>query len=100
MKFSLRDIRESLGTLSRKIGYRYIGKDEEKQEWSFIRILEVGGYPRFHLFIQKENNDEWFFKLHLDQKRPSYRGTPSHAGEYEGDVLKREANRIKEILEK
>lgn len=101
MKFVLQGLRESLGTLSRKIGYNYLGEDKDKKEWSFVRVLGVGGYPRFHLFVQRDQEKtQWTFKLHLDQKKPSYKGAPSHAGDYEGDVLEREAERIKNILKK
>jgi hypothetical protein len=37
--------------------------------------------------------------LHLDQKAPKYEGTPAHAGDYESKVVKREAERIKRIIE-
>ena len=38
--------------------------------------------------------------LHLDQKRPVYRGTSAHGGEYEGEVVEQEAARIISILKK
>ena len=66
-------------------------------ENQFIRPLERSGYPRFHLYL-KINKDEVVFDLHLDQKRPTYKGSPAHAGEYEGKVVENEAERIKQIL--
>ena len=38
--------------------------------------------------------------LHLDQKQPSYKGTSMHAGEYSGELVEKEAKRIKEAIEK
>lgn len=99
MRFSIKNLRESLGTLSRKIGYRFLGGNAEKKEWSFVRVLGSGGYPRFHLFVSFDSDKKnWSFNLHLDQKRPVYRGAPAHAGEYDSDVVKTEAERIKEVL--
>jgi len=36
--------------------------------------------------------------LHLDQKRPSYKGTNAHGGEYDGEAIREEAERITLIL--
>jgi len=99
MRFVIKNIRESISTLARKIGYFYLKKDEAKKEMSFIQPMEISGYPRFHLYLKIENQD-WIFNLHLDQKRPIYEGTPAHSGEYEGEVIEKEAERIKQILQK
>jgi hypothetical protein len=100
MKFKIRNIRESITTLTRKIGYRYLRKDEQKGEHVLIRPFEIGGYPRFHLFLTiDEKTREFHFSLHLDHKKPVYKGVPAHSGEYEGDLIKTEAERIKKILE-
>ena len=39
------------------------------------------------------------FKLHLDQKKPIYEGAPAHAGEYDSELVQKEAERIKQILQ-
>ena len=36
--------------------------------------------------------------LHLDQKAPVYEGAAAHSGEYEGEVVSREAERLKADL--
>lgn len=98
MKFTLKGpFRNNIYTLSRKIGYHFQGKDKEKGEFIFTRPPR--GYPRFHLYLKVKNGD-LIFNLHLDQKRPIYKGAPAHAGEYEGEVVEREAKRIKQILRK
>lgn len=97
MKFFIKNTEENITNLTRKIGYFYIGQDEKTNELSFIKPLERSGFPRFHLYISKKD-DELIFNLHLDQKRPIYKGTPAHAGEYEGKVVETEAERIKQIL--
>ncbi len=98
MKFFLKGpLRENIYTLARKIGYHFQGEDKERGELIFTRPPR--GYPRFHLYLKIEN-ENLFFDLHLDQKRPIYKGAPAHAGEYDSEVVEKEAGRIKEILEK
>lgn len=91
MKFAIKNTGENTTNLMRKIGYLF------QKENQFVRPLGRNGYPRFHLYIE-ENNDELIFNLHLDQKKPIYKGSPAHAGEYEGKVVETEAQRIKQIL--
>lgn len=95
MKFSIKNLGENPINLARRIGYYFL--KQEKDELSFIRPLERNGYPRFHLYISGKD-DELTFNLHLDQKKPIYKGAPAHAGEYEGKVVETEAERIKKIL--
>ena len=83
-------------TLARKIGYHFQGENKEKDEFVFTRPSK--GYPRFHLFLKMEKNDNLIFNLHLDQKRPIYKGTTAHSGEYEGETVEKEAERIKLLL--
>ena len=81
----------------RKIGYHFQRKDKEQQELIFVRPSK--GYPRFHIYLKKDDED-LIFNLHLDQKKPIYKGTAAHAGEYEGEAVEKESERIKEILQK
>lgn len=96
MKFILqRPLKDNVYNLMRKIGYSFWGKDENGSELIFSRPPR--GYPRFHLFLTvKEEN--LIFNLHLDQKRPSYKGSPAHAGEHQGKSVAEEIERIKKIL--
>lgn len=91
MKFAIKNTGENIINLMRKIGYLF------QKENQFVRPLERSGYPRFHLYLEK-SSDQITFNLHLDQKRPIYKGAPAHAGEYEGKVVETEAQRIKQIL--
>lgn len=81
----------------RKASYYFLRKDEQRGELSFARPPR--GYPRFHLFVKVEG-ENLIFNLHLDQKAPIYKGAPAHAGEYDGELVSKEAERIKQILEK
>ncbi len=91
MKFAIKNTGENTTNLMRKIGYLF------QKENQFVRPLGRSGYPRFHLYIE-ENNDELIFSLHLDQKRPVYKTAHDHAAEYQGKVVEAEAERIKQIL--
>lgn len=91
MKFTIKNTSgDHIINLARKIGYYF-------QNESFVRPLERNGYPRFHLYI-KGNKEEIILNLHLDQKRPVYKGAHDHAAEYEGKVLENETERIKQAL--
>ena len=55
-------------------------------------------YPRFHVYI-KEESAGFVFNLHLDQRQPIYAGVTAHSGEYDGEVVEREGERIKNMAE-
>ena len=94
MKFTAaKPLKENIHSLMKKAGYRF--QEKKENELAFLRPPK--GYPRFHLFI-KTGGDSLFFNLHLDQKKPAYKGTPAHSGEYEGKIVEKEAKRIKSIL--
>jgi hypothetical protein len=97
MEFIIKNLKVSVSELSRKIGYIIIDTNEMK-EFNLVRRLQFDNYPRFHIYA-KHAGDRLIINLHLDQKKPSYKGTHAHSGEYEGPVVEEEADRIKEILE-
>lgn len=92
MKFNIKNkSKENIANLMRKIGYFNIGE-------SFIRPINRSGYPRFHLYIEPgQIKNEIIFNLHLDQKKPIYKGSTAHSGDYDGPVIDQEAERIKKI---
>lgn len=83
-------LKENLYSFLRKCGYAPFHN-------SFTRILSRSGYPRFHLYVDKAS-DKYILNLHLDQKRPTYGKETAHSGEYEGEVVEKEAERIKNAL--
>lgn len=96
MRFTLPGpIKDNIHSLMRKIGYHYQGQN--KEEFSFVRPPR--GYPRFHIYL-REDDDGPILNLHLDQKRPVYKGAIAHAGEYEGKIVENEIIRIKETFKK
>lgn len=95
MKFIIKTNEHPLG-LGRILGYKLLGNNQN--EFNFARGIDGNNYPRFHFYVRKDK-DELLFNLHLDQKKPSYEGSTAHSGEYDGEVVEREAERIKRELE-
>lgn len=96
MKFSVKNPRGNILSVGRKIGY-ILQRESSPSEVSFTRPLERGGYPRFHLYVRVDG-EELILNLHLDQKKPVYKGAHDHAAEYEGALVNNEAERIKKAL--
>ncbi|MBU0614203.1 hypothetical protein KJ766_02895 [Patescibacteria group bacterium] len=78
--------------LLRKAGYSPF-TDPKSGEDSYILRLTSEYYPRFHLYV-KETQTEIELSLHIDQKKPGYKGAHRHNGEYEGPLVEREMQRI------
>ena len=95
MKFVIKGpLKENIYSLSRKLGYFF----QEKSGNEIKLVRPPKGFPRFHLILKIEGED-LIFNLHLDQKAPKYQGIPAHSREYESEIVKEEAERIKKIIE-
>lgn len=101
MKFTIPGpLPDNIYNISRKLGYhfeRVVKNTDGVNEAAFSRVMGASGYPKFHLFMV-ENNGILEFRLHLDQKKPTYSGSNAHAGEYSGKTVEDEAKRIQQIL--
>lgn len=82
----------------RRCGYGKI-IDRRMDKISYAKRIHRDFYPRFHVYIKTEG-ESVVFDLHLDQKRPIYEGVTAHSGEYDGEVVEREGERIKRSLVK
>lgn len=71
--------------------------DRSNGQVSYIRRLRGLFYPRFHLYIDQEEG-MIMFKLHLDEKKASYKGSNRHSGQYEGVLVEKEMHRIISII--
>ena len=78
----------------RRAGYGQV-RDQRASEISYSRRLGDGLYPRFHVYINSQT-----LNLHLDQKQVSYDGYSAHSGEYDGEIVERESERISGIMAK
>ncbi|MDP3794569.1 MAG: hypothetical protein Q8R13_01410 [bacterium] len=96
MRFTLPPLRESLVTMLRRAGYAPHRGHEAAA--SYVRRMGgVGEYPRFHLYAD-ERAGAVVLNLHLDQKQPSYGQSHAHSGEYEGETVARERERIMSLV--
>lgn len=98
MEFEIRDIKDNITNVARKIGYLIL-EAKTPNEYNMVRKLTGQHYPRFHVYC-KQAGDRFNFSLHLDQKQPSYEGSHAHSGEYFGPVVEAEKDRITVILQK
>ena len=96
MTFKINSGSYNLQDLVRRCGYRPLGYTE-KGELNCVRPLRGQDYPRFHIYL-KEEAGSVIFNLHLDQKKPSYEGSTAHSGDYDSDLIKEEAERIKDAV--
>lgn len=97
MKFKITaNFKENLNTVLRYCGYHL----HPRYENSYIRRLSnVGFYPRWHLYFDK-NEDFYEFDLHIDQKKTSYDGQTAHSGDYDNENVNQEIKRILNIMSK
>lgn len=78
----------------RQLGY---GPHQGRGEPSYVRPMSGGSrYPQFHIYVQSVS--PLAMTLHLDQRAPTYGSQAAHGGEYEGEVVEREAARIRSLL--
>jgi len=96
MKLFFGDFKENILNFIRECGYSPIARGVD-DEWNCARSLQGRDYPRFHCYIKKEGAG-LRVNLHLDQKKPSYAGSTSHSGEYEGEIIEQEGERIKQVF--
>jgi len=80
----------------RRCGYGQI-VDGRTGKTSYARRFGYGLYPRFHVYIDKNENN-FQVNLHLDQKQASYHGTSAHSGEYDGEKVEEEGKRIQSYI--
>ncbi len=96
MKFTIHNLDRSINDIMRTLGYAPAYFQNEG-EFSLVKPLSGNPYPRFHLYIKQEGQD-FHFNLHIDQKKASYEGSTGHSGDYDGEVVESEAQRIEDLL--
>ncbi len=94
MTFTVKVKSHNLLSFMRLVGYKPI-ENTARGELNCVRPLGAD-YPRFHAYV-KEENGNFIFNLHLDQKKPSYEGSHAHSGEYEGENVNEERTRIESL---
>jgi len=96
MTFKIYNHNYNVPDLMKQLGYKPIAYTEKK-ELNCVRPLRGADYPRFHIYLT-EKPDIITLNLHLDQKKPSYGAETMHSGEYEGEIIVEEAERIKNFI--
>jgi hypothetical protein len=95
MKFVFKRPAVNIIDLFRQAGYSYRGTNNG--DMNFIKRVGIDEYPHYHIYV-KDLGEEIVLNLHLDQKAPSYEGAAKHNAEYEGELVEREMERIKDII--
>ncbi|OGY98407.1 MAG: hypothetical protein A2855_02665 [Candidatus Liptonbacteria bacterium RIFCSPHIGHO2_01_FULL_57_28] len=95
MTFRINNLNYNMAQFMRRLGYRPLARTPGG-ELNCVRPLG-GDYPRFHIYL-KEDLKVIVLNIHLDQKKPSYEGASAHGGDYDGDTVKAEVDRIIEML--
>ncbi|NCN25540.1 hypothetical protein COT94_02590 [Candidatus Falkowbacteria bacterium CG10_big_fil_rev_8_21_14_0_10_37_14] len=96
LKIELKNLSTNYTQWLRQEGYHFVN-DRRTGKASFMRSLARGNYPRFHVYM-KEDGDNLWLDLHLDQKEASYGGQHMHNGEYAGDLVEAEIARLANSL--
>jgi len=116
MKIKIPSVSIDIDKLIKRCGYAELRR--KTGETSYVRRLRGYQFPRFHIYIENGYSPSGehgrttcgehsrttcgehgrTINLHLDQKAPCYQGSSAHAGEYEGEILEKEKERIKEFI--
>ncbi|MFC1788174.1 hypothetical protein ACFLZY_03065 [Patescibacteria group bacterium] len=82
---------ETARNLMRQIGYsEHIG---HQGQISFSRRLSSDKFPRFHAYVEEQENGMQI-NLHIDQKQQGASSGTAHGGEYEGSLVENEMKQI------
>lgn len=82
--------------LLKRAGYHKFD-DPNTGKTSFAKRFGEYHFPRFHIYLRELEKDVEV-DLHIDQKHASYEGHTMHSGEYDGELVEKEAERLKGLL--
>lgn len=92
MKFNIQNTGTNPLHLMRRLGYH-----PHKNKDSYARRLSNSEFPRFHVYLSSKNN-ELQVSIHIDQKAACYENHTAHSGDYDGELLEQEKQRIISLL--
>ncbi|MFA6098594.1 MAG: hypothetical protein WCV50_02375 [Patescibacteria group bacterium] len=90
------ELKDNLKVLLNRLGYHQ-NVDRQSGQASFARRLGGYLYPRFHVYIN-ENQEQYEINVHFDEKKASYAGTSRHSGQYDSELVQAEAQRIQNYI--
>jgi RNA 3'-terminal phosphate cyclase len=99
MKIKIEKPRYNVKYLMRRCGYTP-WRDPRTGKERFIRRLGRGYYPRFHVKASYDNQYNLILDLHLDARRPMHKRGIRTYENVESEVVRREAERIRNLLAK
>ena len=76
----------------RRLGYALYRNRQGKE--SFVKRIQGTDFPRFHLYINTEEDNTLICSIHIDQTAPVYTKGNAHRGDYNSPVLEQEINRL------
>ncbi len=94
MKIGISNFSGNICKSLRDAGY-YPDRNQRPGQDSFSRPLLGDRYPRFHIYYNEKRKE---LNLHLDHKAPKYENAPDHGAEYSGDLVEKEAQRLKDFF--
>ncbi len=71
--------------------------ERKSRQLSYIHRLKSLQYPRFHVYLEMLDQDVRL-NIHLDEKMASYEGQTRHSGDYDGELVRKEVERIKQFI--
>lgn len=98
MKLTIPNFTQNPTVFMRACGYAF--EKQAGDEQAFVRRIAGYDYPKFHAYIRIEkitNNKSLIVHLHIDQKKPSYGNHTAHSGDYDGELISAEIQRIKTL---
>jgi hypothetical protein len=98
VKIVINDFKKNPVTALRQCGYHAERHKSDSEELSFARRLGGYAYPKFHCYVKRKDSD-LYLNLHLDQRKTSYIGSAAHGGEYDSELVREEAKRLKALLQ-
>ncbi|MCR4280372.1 MAG: hypothetical protein NUV82_03045 [Candidatus Komeilibacteria bacterium] len=67
---------------------------------SFVKLVGRDYYPRWHIYVKQESDNQLLFSIHLDQRAAVHEGIKAHGADYDGPLVKTEADRVLGLFEK
>ena len=93
MRFSIEKNDQNILMRMRRLGYAPYRNRQGNE--SFVKRIQGNDFPRFHLYINKEDGTELNCSIHIDHTAPVYSKGRAHRGDYESPVLSAEVARIR-----
>lgn len=84
-------------TMLRQAGYVPIIDRSSGGKRSYVLRAQQNRYPRYHLYVEAESDNETVLHLHIDKRQHGHGSR--HDTDYNSEDVKKEAERLKRWLE-